>query len=112
MIITELLLINLNITLHSISMMNACHHIVNLMVIELKSHKLIQYISTSVSFLLYSVQRLLDKSCWLAIHFLSSEEILVPFTNTPFQPIRLLLILFLNDLLDSFLLVHISIDLG
>ena len=34
---TELLLIfaNLSIALHPVSMMNACHHIVNLMVIEL-----------------------------------------------------------------------------
>ena len=42
----ELLLIfaNLSIVLHPVSMMNACHHIVNLMV---NSHNLLQYICTS-----------------------------------------------------------------
>ena len=46
---TELLLTfaNLNIALHPVSMMNGCHHIVNLMVIELNSHNLLQYICTS-----------------------------------------------------------------
>ena len=110
---TELLLTfaNLSIALSSISMTHACHHIVNLMV-ELNSHKLLQHICTSVSPLLYSVQRLLDKPCWLAIHFMNFEEILVHSTNMSFQPIQLLLIFLSNDLLDSFLLVHISTDLG
>ena len=95
---------NLSIALHSISMMNACHHIINLMVIKLNSHYLLQCICTSVSPLLYSVQRLLDKPCWLVIHFLSFEEILAPSTNASFQPIHLpvLLIVLLNDTLDSF----------
>ena len=69
--------------------MNACHHIVNLMMIELNSHTLLQCTCTSVLPLLYSVQRLFNKLYLLAIHFLSFEDILVPPTKTSFQPLQL-----------------------
>ena len=109
---TELLLTftNLSLVLHSISIINACNHIVNLMMIN--SHNLLQCICTSVLSLLYSVRRLLDKLYSLAIHFPSFEDILVPPTKTSFQLIQLLSILLSNDLLDSYLLVRISSDLG
>ena len=51
---TKLLLTfaNLNIALHPVSMMNGRHHIVNLMVIDLNSHNLLEYICTS--FIIFS----------------------------------------------------------